>query len=169
MKYIFNVSPNLRSKMSTQRIMRELTFGLMIVFAFSLVYYQQAYSMEYALQALKLMLASVVTALVTEIGWAFFMKKDAKFDVHYVLTFLNGSFGWITAIILTLMTPISIRPYALIVATFFSILFAKLLFGGFGNNIFNPAAVGRAIIFATFMGATSDVITSVTPTTLLTN
>lgn len=80
---------------------------------------------------------------------------------------MGGSFGWITAIILTLMCPVSIRPYALGVSTFFAIFFAKLLFGGFGNNIFNPAAVGRAIVFATFMGATTDVITSATPTTVI--
>ena len=61
----------------------------------------------------------------------------------------------------------SISLYALGVSTFFAIFFAKLLFGGFGNNIFNPAAVGRAIVFATFMGATTDVITSATPTTVI--
>ena len=80
---------------------------------------------------------------------------------------MGGSFGWITAIILTLMCPISIRPYALGVSTFFAIFFAKLLFGGFGNNIFNTSAVGRAIVFETFMGATTDVITSATPTTVI--
>lgn len=169
MKFIFNVSPNLRQKMSTQRIMRELLIGLLIVFAFSLVYYQQVYGMDHVLQAVKLMAASVATALVTEVVWSYFLKKDRAFDLAYVREFLSGSFGWITAIILTLMTPISIRPYALIVSTFISIFFAKLLFGGFGNNIFNPAAVGRAIIFATFMGATTDVVTSVTPTTLIAN
>ena len=60
--------------------------------------------------------------------------------------------GWITAIILTMMCTIDITPYALGVATFFSIFFGKLLFGGFGNNIFNPAAFGRAVIFNAFMG-----------------
>lgn len=169
MKFIFNVSPNLRQKQSTQRIMRDLMIGLLVVFAFSLVYYQQVYGMEHALQAIKLMVASLLTAFVTEIAWAYFMRKGRKFDITYIKEFLNGSFGWITAIILVLMTPISIRPYALIVSTFIAIFFAKLLFGGFGNNIFNPAAVGRAIIFATFMGATTDVITSVTPTTLIAN
>ena len=104
---------------------------------------------------------------MTELAWAFFMKKDQKFDLPYIRKFMGGSFGWITAIILTLMCPISIRPYALGVSTFFAIFFAKLLFGGFGNNIFNPAAVGRAIVFATFMGATTDVITSATPTTVI--
>lgn len=169
MKYIFNVSPNLRQPLSTKRIMRELTFGLLVVFAFSLVYYYQVYSMDYVITAVKLMVASIATALITEIAWAFVMKKERTFNFQYIKEFLGGSFGWITAIILTLMTPISIRPFALIVATLFSILFAKLLFGGFGNNIFNPAAVGRAIIFATFMGATTDVVTSVTPTTLIAN
>lgn len=167
MKYIFNVSPNLRQKQSTQKIMLELTIALLIVFGFSLAYYFQAYGMDYVIRALVLMACSVLTALVTEVAFAFFMKKGAKFDLKYVGKFLNSSFGWITAIILVLMTPISIRPFALIVSTFLCILFGKLLFGGFGNNIFNPAAVGRAIIFATFMGATTDVVTTVTPTTTI--
>lgn len=167
MKYIFNVSPNLRQKQSTKSIMLELTIGLLAVYAFSLYYYFTTYSSEYMMQAIKLMLISVLTALVTEVVWAFFVKKERKFDLAYVKEYLSGSFGWITAIILTLMCPISIRPYALGVSTFFAIFFAKLVFGGFGNNIFNPAAVGRAIIFATFMGATTDVITTATPTTII--
>ena len=152
MKFVFNASPNLRQKQSTKQIMLELMIGLLVVFAFSLFYYHQVYGMKYAMQAVKLLVVSLVVALVTETAWAFFMKKGAKFDFAYIKKFLSGSFGWITAIILTLMCPISISPYALGVATFFAIFFAKLVFGGFGNNIFNPAAVGRAVIFATFVG-----------------
>lgn len=169
MKFTFNASPNLRQKQSTKQIMLELMIGLLVVFAFSLVYYNQAYGSDYMIQAIKLLAISILVALVTEVAWAFFMKKGKKFDLAYCKTYLSGSFGWITAIILTLMCPISIRPYALGVSTFFSIFFAKLLFGGFGNNIFNPAAVGRAIVFATFMGATTDVVTAVTPTTIIAN
>ena len=167
MKFTFHASPNLRQKQSTQQIMLELMIGLLVVFAFSLIYYNQAYSFDHMLQAIKLLAVSLLVAFVTELAWAFFMKKDQKFDLPYIRKFMGGSFGWITAIILTLMCPISIRPYALGVSTFFAIFFAKLLFGGFGNNIFNPAAVGRAIVFATFMGATTDVITSATPTTVI--
>lgn len=167
MKFTFHASPNLRQKQSTQQIMLELMIGLLVVFAFSLIYYNQAYSFDHMLQAIKLLAVSLLVAFVTELAWAFFMKKDQKFELPYIRKFMGGSFGWITAIILTLMCPISIRPYALGVSTFFAIFFAKLLFGGFGNNIFNPAAVGRAIVFATFMGATTDVITSATPTTVI--
>lgn len=67
------------------------------------------------------------------------------------------------------MVPISTRPYALIISTAFAIIFGKMLFGGFGHNIFNPAAVGRAVIFATFTGASTNLVTSATPTALIAN
>ena len=167
MKFAFNVSPNLRQKQSTKQIMLELMIGLLVVFAFSLFYYGTEYGSSYVLQAIKLLAVSVIVALLTEIAFAFFTRKGQKFDFAYIKKFLSGSFGWITAIILTMMCPISISFYALGVATFFAIFFAKLLFGGFGNNIFNPAAVGRAVIFATFVGASTDIITMATPTTVI--
>ncbi|MBP3853030.1 MAG: RnfABCDGE type electron transport complex subunit D, partial [Erysipelotrichaceae bacterium] len=103
--------------------------------------------------------------LIVEAVFAKIRKRDVK-------TELANSFGWVTAIILTLMVPVTMRIYALVIATVFAILFAKMLFGGFGHNIFNPAAVGRAVIFATFMGTSgvaADITTSATPTTVLAN
>lgn len=167
MKYIFKVSPNLRQKQSTKRIMLELMIGLLVVFAFSLLYYATSYGSKHVMQAIMLMAVSLLVALLTEVVFAFFTKKEQAFTLAYIKKFLGSSFGWITAIILTLMCPISIPLYALAFATFFAIFFVKLLFGGFGNNIFNPAAVGRAVIFATFVGATTDVVTSATPTTTI--
>lgn len=169
MKYVFNVSPNLRQKQSTKRIMFELLLALLVVFVYALFYYYQTYGINYVLQAIKLMGISVLVAEVTELMYAYVMRKDQVFTIAYAKAYLSNSFGWITAIILTLMCPISITPYALGVSTLFAILFGKLIFGGFGQNIFNPAAFGRAIIFATFMGVTTDVVTSATPTTLIAN
>ena len=103
MKFTFHASPNLRQKQSTQQIMLELMIGLLVVFAFSLIYYNQAYSFDHMLQAIKLLAVSLLVAFVTELAWAFFMKKDQKFDLPYIRKFMGGSFGWITAIILTLM------------------------------------------------------------------
>ena len=169
MKFTFNVSPNLRQKQSTKSIMFDLMIGLLVVFGFSLVYYGMTYGSSYVIQALLLLFVSLLTTFISEGAFAYFTRGKNKFDFTYLRKFLSGSFGWITAIILTMMCPISIPPYALIVATFFAIFFGKLVFGGFGNNIFNPAALGRAVIFATFMGATTDVVTSATPTTMIAN
>lgn len=49
-----------------------------------------------------------------------------------------------------MMCPVNISVYAVIIATVFAIVIGRLVFGGFGNNIYNPAAVGRAVIFASF-------------------
>lgn len=157
MKFQFHVSPNLQSSSSTQHIMRDLTIALLIVFGCSLVYYAMAYGFNYALQAVILMVCALVTTFVCEFIFAKMTKSDVK-------EFITHSFGWVTAIILVLMCPISITPYAVIIATIFAIAVGRLMFGGFGNNIFNPAGVGRAVIFASFSGAVTNLVTQATPT-----
>lgn len=160
MKFAFHVSPNLQSKHSTQMIMRDLTIGLLIVFAASVIYYFTAWGAAYGLQALLLLVCSLITTFVCEAVFAKVKKQDIKSTITH-------SFGWVTSIILVMMCPISIPPYAIIVATFFAIAIGRLVFGGFGFNIFNPAAVGRAVIFASFSGVTTNLVTSATPTGVL--
>ena len=162
MKFNFHVSPSLKGNLTTKEIMKELTLGLLLVFVLAVFYYASAYGSRYALQAILLLVCSLVTTLVCELLFAKIRKRDPKKEIQ-------NSFGWVTAIILTLMVPISTRPYALIISTAFAIIFGKMLFGGFGHNIFNPAAVGRAVIFATFTGASTNLVTSATPTALIAN
>jgi len=161
MKFTFRASPNYRDKLSTGRIMRDLTLGLLVIYAFALYYYFTEYGSAYGIHALMLMGVSLAVALLTEAAWCFFVKKN-------VGTFLKNSYPWVTAIILTLMCPITTTYFALGFASFFAIFFGKLLFGGFGQNIFNPAAAGRAVIFASFAGkAAVDITTAATPTTVI--
>ncbi len=160
MKFAFHVSPNLQSKNSTQQIMRDLTIGLLIVFVASVIYYFVAWGARYGLQAILLLVCSLITTFVCEAIFAKVKKRDIKETITH-------SFGWVTSIILVMMCPISITPYAVIIATIFSIAIARLMFGGFGYNIFNPAAVGRAVIFASFSGAVTNLVTSATPTGVL--
>lgn len=162
MKFNFHLSPSLKGNLTTKEIMKELTLGLLLVFVLAVFYYASAYGSRYALQAILLLICSLVTTLVCEFLFAKIRKRDPKKEIQ-------NSFGWVTAIILTLMVPISTRPYALIISTAFAIIFGKMLFGGFGHNIFNPAAVGRAVIFATFTGASTNLVTSATPTALIAN
>ena len=164
MKFAFHVSPNLQSSNSTQKIMRNLTIGLLIVFAASDIYYFVRWGAAFGLQALLLLGCSLITTFVCEAIFAKVKKENIN-------DFITHSFGWVTSLILVMMCPITIPPYAVIIATIFAIVFGRLVFGGFGFNIFNPAAVGRAVIFASFSGAAtaSLVTTSATPTTLMAN
>lgn len=158
MKFTFRVSPNYRDPISTGRIMRDLTLGLCVIYAFALYYYFTQYGTNYGLHALALMATSLIVAFATEAAFAYFTKKP-------IVHFLINSYSWVTAIILTLMVPITMTYFAMGFGTFFAIFFGKLVFGGFGQNIFNPAAAGRAAILASFAGAAAaDITTSATPT-----
>ena len=66
MKFAFHVSPNLQSKNSTQQIMRDLTIGLLIVFVASVIYYFVAWGARYGLQAILLLVCSLITTFVCE-------------------------------------------------------------------------------------------------------
>ncbi len=160
MKYVFHVSPNLQSKSSTKQIMCDLTIALLVLFVATVIYYSLAWGIMYGLQAILLLVCSLVTTFVCEAVYAKVKKLDIK-------TTIQQSFGWVTSIILVLMCPISITPYAVIIATIFAIAVGRLMFGGFGYNIYNPAAVGRAVIFASFSGAATKLVTSATPTGVL--
>lgn len=160
MKFNFHVSPNYRGKLTTQGIMRDLSIGLLVVYLSSFIYYWCAYGMRYALQLVLMLAASLATTFVCEFVFAKAQKKDP-------VSFIKTSFGWVTSMILVLMCTIDTPIYAIIIATFFSIAVARLMFGGFAQNVFNPAAVGRAVIFAAFSGKATDLITSATPTGVL--
>lgn len=160
MKFNFHVSPNYRGKLTTARIMRDLTIGLGIIYLCAVLYYGVNFGFAYAFQAILLLACSLLTTFLCEFIFAKFRKKDP-------LKFIKNSYGWVTAMILTMMVPISTPVYALIIATVFAVAVARLMFGGFAQNVFNPAAVGRAVIFAAFSGAATDLVTSATPTGIL--
>ncbi|EKD26965.1 MAG: hypothetical protein ACD_79C00952G0003 [uncultured bacterium] len=83
----------------------------------------------------------------------------------------------VTAIILALSLPWSSPWYVTLVASITAIGFGKVVFGGLGQNIFNPAMVGRAFVMicfpvslgaGAFVAANSDIlaISQATPLTI---
>ena len=43
MKFTFHVSPSIKNNLSTQRIMKELSLSLLVVFVAALIYYASAW------------------------------------------------------------------------------------------------------------------------------
>ncbi|MEG0176966.1 RnfABCDGE type electron transport complex subunit D [Anaerorhabdus sp.] len=158
MKFTFKPSPNYRDKQSTHSIMMELALGLLVVFGFSVYYYFTEFGSQYGIRAIGLLATALVAAYATEAIWYAFSKKNVAKEI-------KNSFPAITAIILTLMVSINTSYYALAISTIIAILFGKLVFGGFGQNVFNPAAIGRAVLMTSFAGSVAvDFATSATPT-----
>lgn len=163
MKFTYKVSPTMKTRQSTQQIMFLLTLGLMAVVLFSSAFYFVEYGMDHVIHLWSLLAVAVLVAVGAEALWAYFLKKD-------VVKYLKTSFPWVTAIILVLMVPISTPLYPIAIGTIFAIVVAKLLFGGFGHNVFNLAGVGRTVMLFSF-GASimPDLITSATPISSIAN
>jgi Na+-translocating ferredoxin:NAD+ oxidoreductase subunit D len=163
MKFTFKVSPTMKTRQSTQQIMFLLTLGLMAVVLFSSTFYFVEYGIDYVIHLWSLLAVAVLVAVGAEALWAYLLKKD-------VVAYLKTSFPWVTAIILVLMVPISTPLYPIAIGTIFAIVVAKLLFGGFGHNVFNLAGVGRTVMLFSF-GASimPDLLTSATPISSIAN
>ncbi len=157
MKLTFKPSPNYRSPQSTTGIMRDLTVCLLAITIFSVAYYSATLGASAGLRVITLMITSIVSALVTEAIYFKASKQDIKEGIL-------SSYGWVTAMILTLISSINVSHYALAICTIIAIVFGKLVFGGFGQNIFNPAAFGEAVLMNSFSGSNIDLMSSVTPT-----
>lgn len=128
-KYLVTASPHLRSRDSTPTIMWSVVGSLAPIVAFAIYYFGPS--------ALLVMLAAVVGAVGTEAAWG---KKGAVRD---------GSAA-ITGILLGLCLPAGLPLWMAVLGGAFSIGFGKLIFGGLGQNIFNPALLGRAFLQAAF-------------------
>ena len=88
-------SPNYRQKLSTPRIMRDLTIAILAIVIFSL-YYFSTVGTDYLIKAIEIYAVALVAAALTEaIFFAVSKKKN-------VLTEMRYSFGWVTALLFAL-------------------------------------------------------------------
>lgn len=129
--------------LTTRRMMVDVLIGLAPVFAMSLAIFRW-----YAVLQVSLCVAS---CLVAEWLFALWRVRQAP---------LSDLSAAVTGVILGLSLPWSAPWYVGVVASFVAIGLGKAVFGGLGQNIFNPAMVGRAFVmisFASVMGATSYV------------
>lgn len=161
MKFTYKPSPNYRNTQSTGGIMFDLTMCLCAVVLFSAVYYGIAYGFAYGLRVILMTLVSLIAAIGTEAVYFKLRGREVKKEILH-------SYGWVTALILTLITRLDVSYYALFVGTVVAIIIGKLVFGGFGQNIFNPAAFGEALIMNSFAASksaqvTADVFSGATP------
>lgn len=157
MKLKFRVAPHIKEKYSTGRVMNELTLALLIVYVVALVFYGREYDMSYVTHALLLLVVAEVTSIAVEMIFA--KVKKISFKKQF-----ETSFPYITPLILVLIMPINTPLYVMFVATALAVFFGKMIYGGLGYNIFNPAGLGRAIIALGFGGQiVEDLTTSATP------
>lgn len=146
MKFIKESSPHIRRKDSAWRMMLDVIIALLPTFIFSAVIFPLNTLVNFLVSGIIMCLAEFVF-----IGLTHMMPKDGekhtfkeKFDYAYKGRYqlVNFMSPLVSALIYTLITPSGAPIYSVIVGALIGIILGKLVFGGLGNNIFNPATVG---------------------------
>ncbi len=85
-------------------------------------------------------LVAVITGVGLEYAFTKIRKRPYKLDA--------GAF--ITPLIFVLLMPPQLPLYMVIIGAFFGVFFGKMIFGGNGRNIFNPAITAYLFLLVTF-------------------
>ena len=126
-------SPHVRTSETVEKVMYDVIIALLPALLMA-VY-------VFGIQALTTTLIAVGTCMATEGIMQKIMGKDI--DIK------DGS-AIITGILFAFVVPVTMAYWIVIVGSAISILLGKMLFGGLGHNIFNPALVGRAFVQASW-------------------
>lgn len=92
-------------------------------------------------------LINVLLAIVVAMGCEAAVLAARKRPITF---FLNDYSAILTAVLLGLALPPLAPWWITVIATFFAIVFGKHLYGGLGNNPFNPAMLGYALVLVSF-------------------
>ncbi len=154
-------SPHIHSGDSTQKIMYRVVYAMIPALAWSVF--------VFGLDALRVTLIAVVACLAFE-----YIIQKYLLKIKPVIT--DGS-ALITGILLAFNVPSNLPWWIIVIGSLAAVGIAKLSFGGLGNNIFNPALVGRVFMLISFpvqmtswpVNARSgiDAITSATPLSII--
>lgn len=173
MKFVANPGPYQRSDKHTGKIMRDLLIGLAVVWLAAIIY-NFTIGVEYGVKAILMVVVAVVATALADVAVAA-IRYDSKNGPmgKYILKQIQVNYSAVTAVIFALTLPIGTSYYVIIIGALFATLIGKYVFGGFGHNIFNPAAIGRIFVSLTFgaslvphLGNASDVPTLIAGSTL---
>ena len=129
-------APHIAEPLSTRSVMIDVIIGLVPAMAAAGYYFR--------VHAFVLIPACVISAVVTEWLCNLIRKKPEPLES------LGDFSAVVTGIILALSVPPALPVWAAIIGSSFAIAIGKMVFGGLGANIFNPAMIGRAFLTACF-------------------
>ena len=151
MKLTVASSPHIRGNFRTNRIMLDVVLALLPALAVGI--------WMLGIRALLVTLLCIVSAVAAE--WLFSLVTKTRNTV------VDGS-AVVTGLLLAMTLPASVPYWLAAAGSVFAIIFVKALWGGLGQNIFNPALAARAAMLIVFpVGMTRyagvDGVTAATP------
>lgn len=126
-------SPHIRGNFRTNRIMLDVILALLPALAVGIF--------VLGIRALIVTLVSVAAAILSE--WLYARHTKTRNTV------VDGSAA-VTGLLLALTLPATVSYWQAVLGSVFAIFVVKILCGGLGQNIFNPALAGRALLMLLF-------------------
>jgi len=129
-----SLSPHIHGRETTQKLMYGVVIALIPTVIASVIFF--------GIGALITTAAAVISCVTIE-------YLIQRFILRKPISITDGS-ALITGLLLALNLPSNIPIYMVVIGSFVAIGVAKMTFGGLGNNIFNPALVGRVFMLISF-------------------
>ena len=133
MKLTVASSPHIRGDFRTSRIMLDVVIALLPALAVG----------AFVLGARALLVTAVCVCCTVGAEWLYSVVKRSRNTV------IDGS-ALVTGVLLSMTLPHTVPLWLAAVGSVFAIVFVKLLCGGLGQNIFNPALAARAFMLLIF-------------------
>ncbi len=149
-KYVYSSSPHIKSPRTTRQIMLNVCLALLPACIAGCVYF--------GWKAVVVMAIACVAAVASE--WVYRLCCKVPFD-KIIKEFDFTSL--VTGMLVGMNMYSTSKWYAVLLASVFAVVVVKMLFGGTGKNIVNPAIAGRIFAFISFGAAFGGEITA-TPT-----
>ena len=137
MSLLFSNAPHIKSGNSTKKIMIDVLIALLPPTVAGIIYF--------GLKAFAVIAVSVICAVLSEFTYELIMGKKIK-EIANAFDYSSC----VTGLILALIMPATWHLYVPALASIFAIVVVKMLFGGTGKNLVNPAVTGRIFAFISF-------------------
>ena len=134
---IVSPSPHVHSGDSVSKNMYNVVIALLPAYLVSLYFFG---------------LGALVVSLVSMVSCVLFEYLIQRFVFKGKTTVWNGS-ALLTGMLLSFNLPSNLPWWMVVIGAFVAIGIGKMTFGGLGNNIFNPALVGRVFLLVSFPAA----------------
>jgi electron transport complex protein RnfD len=132
-KMFVSSAPQIKNTETVSSVMRDVIIALIPAIIASIYFF--------GVKAIFVETVCIIGAVLTEWAWCKITgKKNTIYDLSAV----------VTGLLLAMVIPPQIPWWAALIGSFVAIFVAKELFGGLGNNIFNPALIGRAFLLSSW-------------------
>lgn len=139
-KLLVSPSPHLHTKTSTKSLMRDVVIALLPAVVVSVLFYGWS---ELLVIGVSVASCVLLEYLITK----YLLKKSCS---------IGDMSAVVTGILLALNLPATTPWWVVFIGAVVAIGVAKMTFGGLGQNLFNPAIVGRVFLLISFPAYMTD-------------